>query len=72
MGDERAIIARAESADPEELASVLAAPSEEQESALRRYLGAEEFEELRAWLASRPATRKRPPSPKVTSWLSPG
>lgn len=46
MGDERAIIARAESADPEELAGVLAAPSEEEESALRSYLGTEEFEEL--------------------------
>jgi hypothetical protein len=47
MADERAIIARVESGDLQELADVLAAPSEEEEGALRKYLGAEEFEELR-------------------------
>jgi hypothetical protein len=47
MVDERAIITRVESADADELARLLAAPTEEEERALRKYLGDEHLEELR-------------------------
>jgi pimeloyl-ACP methyl ester carboxylesterase len=47
MVDERAIIARVESADADELARMLATPTEGEERALRKYLGDEGFEELR-------------------------
>jgi hypothetical protein len=48
-----------ESADSDELARVLAAPSEEEESALRKYLGVERFEDLRG-LAQQPSVAAGP------------
>jgi pimeloyl-ACP methyl ester carboxylesterase len=46
MADERALLTRVEAADADELARVLAAPTEEEERALRKYLGDEHLEEL--------------------------
>jgi pimeloyl-ACP methyl ester carboxylesterase len=49
--DERAFIARVESADPSELARLLSEPAAEEEGALRNYLGDEAFEEMRSLAA---------------------
>jgi pimeloyl-ACP methyl ester carboxylesterase len=58
MFDERAFIARIEGMQPDEFARLLAAPTPEEESALRLHLGEERYERLHE-LALRRATRGR-------------
>jgi hypothetical protein len=58
MIDERAYIARLESADPQELASMLATPTAEQEKTLRVYLGDERYQRMHDLALKRNSTRR--------------
>ncbi len=57
MFDERAFIARVESASPEELANLLTHPSVEQEKALRAHLGDQRYQRMHSMALKRNVNR---------------
>jgi pimeloyl-ACP methyl ester carboxylesterase len=72
MFDERAYIARLESADPKELASMLARPTAEQEKTLRVYLGDERYQRMHDLALKRNSTRRMVAEPRGNVVVIPG
>jgi pimeloyl-ACP methyl ester carboxylesterase len=64
MFNERAFIARVESAGPQELASILARPKIEEEKALRAHLGDERYQRMRDMALKRNMNRSVTSQPK--------
>jgi len=56
--DERAVLARLEAADTDELARLVAQPCAEEERVLRTYLGDDRYERLRGLALKRDLTRR--------------
>jgi pimeloyl-ACP methyl ester carboxylesterase len=72
MIDERAYIARLESADPQELAGMLARPTAEQEKTLRVYLGDERYQRMHDLALRRSYTRRVADVPRGNVVVIPG
>jgi pimeloyl-ACP methyl ester carboxylesterase len=72
MFDERAYIARLDSADPQELASMLARPTAEQEKTLRVYLGDERYQRMHDLALRRSSTRRAVTVPRGNVVVIPG
>jgi pimeloyl-ACP methyl ester carboxylesterase len=72
MFDERAYIASLESADPQELAGMLARPTAEQEKTLRVYLGDERYQRMHDLALRRNNTRRVANVPRGDVVVIPG